>query len=413
MEILATGDLGDKRFRMKSTDFYRQILGISSPWKIVSVDLDMAIKRVVIRAEVDRATQWGHPETKQAASLHKWTERTWRHLDTCQFETLITANVPSVKHQDGSIEEIAVPWAARYPRTTKLLAQAVIMWLEACGNVTKVAEIMRLDWQTVNNIMKAAVERGLSRREDEVIEHAGIDEKSVRRGNVYASILNDLDNNRVWDLVEGRKTEKAMALLDTLTGEQRLGVKAVAMDMWPAFERAVNEMLPNADIVHDKFHISAYLNKAGDEVRKAEHRTLMKEGDETLKNSKFDWLRNFPDLRCEPSLQSLYQANLKTSKAWRLKEICSNFWDYSYQGAAVKFFQDWCKQVKRSKLEPMKKVAKMLENRFQGLLNYLKQRITNAASEGMNSLVARIMRMRVACGHLSRFASASCSSLAS
>jgi len=99
-------------------------------------------------------------------------------LDTCQFETLITANVPSVRHQDGRIEEIAVPWAGRYQRYTKLLAQAVIMWLQACGNVSKVAECMHLDWQTVNNIMKEAVERGLVRRKNEVIEHAGMDEKS-------------------------------------------------------------------------------------------------------------------------------------------------------------------------------------------------------------------------------------------
>ncbi len=376
---------------MKSPDFYRQILGISSPWKIVSVDLDMTAKRVVVRAEVDRSTRWAHPETKLAASLHKWTERTWRHLDTCQFETLITANVPSVKHQDGSIEEIAVPWADRYQRITKLLAQAVIMWLQACGNVAKVAEAMHLDWQTVNNIMKAAVERGLLRREDEIIEHVGIDEKSFKRGHVYASILNDLDNNRVWDLVEGRKTENALELIDALTGEQRLGVKAVAMDMWAAFEKAVNLMLPNADIVHDKFHISAYLNKAVDDVRKAEHRALMKEGDETLKNSKFDWLHNFPDLRSERTFQSLYNANLETSKAWRLKESFAGFWDYIYEGSAVKFFKDWCKQVNRSHLEPMKKVSQMLSNRFQGLLNYLKHRITNAASEGMNSLVSRII----------------------
>ncbi len=88
--------------------------------------------------------------------------------------------------------------------------------------------------------------------------------------------------------MEGRKTDNAMKLLETLTGEQRLGVKAVAMDMWAAFEKAVNLMLPNADIVHDKFHISAYLNKAVDDVRKAEHRAFMKEGDDTLKNSKFD-----------------------------------------------------------------------------------------------------------------------------
>ncbi len=182
-----------------------------------------------------------------------------------------------------------------------------------------------------------------------------------------------------------------MELLDTLTGEQRLGIKAVAMDMWAAFEKAVNLMLPNADIVHDKFHISAYLNKAVDDVRKAEHRAFMKEGDDTLKNSKFDWLRNFPELRCEPTFQSLYNANLETSKAWRFKESFSGFWDYIYEGSAVKFFKDWCKQVNGSNLEPVKKVSRMLDNRLQRLLNYLKHRITNAASEGMNSLVARII----------------------
>jgi transposase len=376
---------------MKSTEFYEHILGLESPWKIVNVDLDMVAKRVVIRVEVDRKTKWFHPDTKLPAALHKWTERSWRHLDTCQFETLITGLIPSVKYQDGSIEEIAVPWADRYQRYTKLFEKAVVMWLEACGNVSKVAEMMRLDWQTVNRIMKAAVERGLARRKDEVIEYVGMDEKSFRRGHVYASVLNDLDNNRVWDLVEGRKTENARELLDTLSGEQKTGVKGVAMDMWPAYESAVKEMLPNADIVHDKYHISAYLNNAVDEVRKAEHRALMQAGDDRLKNSKYQWLHNFPDLRCEPTFQSLYNANLETSKAWRLKESFAGFWDYSYAGSAVKFFDDWFKQVSISKLEPMKKVANMLQNRFQGLLNYLKHRITNAASEGMNSQIARII----------------------
>jgi len=112
---------------MQSTEFYRQILGIANPWKIVSVDLAMEAKRVVIRADVNGATKWGHPETNLAASLHKWMERTWRHLDTCQCETLITANVPSVERRDGSVEEVAVPWAERYQRINKLLTQAVVM----------------------------------------------------------------------------------------------------------------------------------------------------------------------------------------------------------------------------------------------------------------------------------------------
>lgn len=355
------------------------------------VDLDMAASRVVVRVEVDRTTKWFHPETREAATLHKWSERRWRHLDTCQFETIIVADVPSVKYRDGTIEEVAVPWADRYQRFTKLLEQAVLMWLQACGNVDKVAATMRLDWQTVNRIMERAVERGLLRREDEPITKVGVDEKSFRRGHVYASILNDLDNNRVWDLVEGRTTQNARELFETLSEEQRADVEAVAMDMWAAFENAATELLPNADIVHDKFHVSAHLNKAVDDVRKEEHRELMSVGDETLKKSKYLWLRNFPDLRSEPSFQELYNANLKTSRAWRFKESFAAFWDYIYQAPAEKFFKDWHRAVKRSKLEPLKKVADMLANRLWGLLNYLKHRITNAASEGMNSLVARVI----------------------
>lgn len=376
---------------MKSTEFYRHILGLETPWSVSDVDLDMNANRVVVRVEIDRTTKWFHPESQEPATVHKWTERRWRHLDTCQFETIIEAKVPSVRYRDGSIEEVAVPWADRYQRFTKLMEQAVIIWLRACGNVDKVAATMRLDWQTVNRIMERAVERGLLRREDEPITKAGVDEKSFRRGHVYASILNDLDNNRVWDLVEGRTTKNARELFETLSEEQRAGVEAVAMDMWAAFENAATELLPNADIVHDKFHVSAHLNKAVDDVRKEEHRELMSAGDDTLKKSKYMWLRNFPDLRREPLFRELYSANLKTSKAWRFKEAFAGFWDYIYQAPAKKFFKEWHRGVKRSKLEPLKKVAEMLANRLWGLLNYLKHRITNAASEGMNSLVARVI----------------------
>lgn len=376
---------------MKDTDFYQQILGLVSPWRVIEVLLEMESKRVTVRVELEPKTKWFDPETGQAAHLHKWTERKWRHLDTCQFETIIEARVPSVLYPGGKVEEVVVPWADRYQRVTRMLAQAVIVWLEACGNVKKVAEIMRLEWNTVDGIMRAAVERGLKRRESEVIEHVGMDEKSFRRGHIYASILNDLDSQRVWDLVEGRKTENAKALLDTLGDEQKAGVKAAAIDMWPAFENAIRAQLPQADIVYDKFHICGYLNKAVDTVRKEEHRELTQKGDDRLKNTKYVWLRNFPDLRSERSFQELYAANLKTSRAWRLKESFDGFWDYRYTGAGKKFFGDWHTKVKRSRLEPMKKVAQMLADRLDGVLNYLKHRITNATSEGMNSLVSRVV----------------------
>jgi len=204
-------------------------------------------------------------------------------------------------------------------------------------------------------------------------------------------MLNDLHGGRVWDLVEGRKEEQARQLLQGLDAAQRAGVKAVAMDIWSAYRKAVKNLLPEADIVHDKFHLCAYLNKAVDTVRKAEHRQLARSGRQTLKGSKYLWLRNFPDLRLQPSFRQLYRLNLRTSRAWRLKETFGSFWHYCYEGSARKFFGDWLAQVTRSGLTPMKKVAAMFVRHMPGLLNYLKHRITNAASEGINSQVARII----------------------
>jgi transposase len=195
----------------------------------------------------------------------------------------------------------------------------------------------------------------------------------------------------VWDLVEGRKEEQARQLLQELDATQRAGVKAVAMDIWGAYRNAVEGLLPKADIVHDKFHLCAYLNKAVDTVRKDEHRQLARAGQQTLKGSKYCWLRNFPDLRAQPSFRQLYRLNLRTSKAWRLKETFAGFWQYRYAGAARKFFRDWLAQVTRSGLAPMKKAAEMFVRHLPGLLNYLKHRITNASSEGINSQVARII----------------------
>jgi transposase len=126
-------------------------------------------------------------------------------------------------------------------------------------------------------------------------------------------------------------------------------------------------------------------------VRKAKHRQLARAGRQTLKGSKYFWLRNFPDLRSQTSFRQLYRLNLRTSGAWRLKETFADFWQYCYEGAARKFFGDWLALVTRSGLTPMRKVAEMFARNLPGLLNYLKHRITNAASEGINSQVARLI----------------------
>jgi transposase len=164
------------------------------------------------------------------------------------------------------------------------------------------------------------------------------------------------------------------------------------MDMWPAFMSAAHACIPHADIVHDRFHVSKYLGDAVDAVRRQEHRSLTQAGRSPLTGSKYAWLRRYPDGRSAEAVafRDLNQLNLKTSRAWRIKETFSQFWFYRYTGAAKRFFDAWSSNAMRSRLEPIKKVVKMLRRHEAGLLNYSRHRISNACAEGFNSAIQLI-----------------------
>ena len=384
---------GDLAGEMKDTQLYEQLLGLSKPWSVSRVELEMEHNRITVHVECDRGVVWGDPETgADRAHVHGWVQREWRHLDTCQFETRIKAEVPRLKYKSGRVEDAAVPWAERYSRITLLMEAFVVRLLQAAANVSRVAELMKLDWHTVNGVISRAVERGLARRAEEPIRNLGLDEKSFARGHNYASVLTDVERSRVLEVEPGRTLEDAGALLGSLSEEQRAGVQAVAIDMWPAYMSAVNAMLSNADIVHDKFHISKYLNDAVDQVRRGEHKRLRAKGESPLTGSKYKWLKSLPDKRSAEAVafRHLCQANLQTSRAWAIKESFAAFWDYRYVKSAEAYFDAWSTRAMRSRIEPMKKVTKMLRRHKQGLLNYTKHRITNAAAEGFNSIIQTI-----------------------
>ena len=375
---------------MKDTQLYEQLLGLSKPWSVDRVDLELEQSRITVHVQCDQGVVWGDPETGQdRAHIHGWVERSWRHLDTCQFETRIVALVPRLKYKSGRVEDAAVPWAERYSRITVLMEAFVVRLMQAAANVSRVTALVKLDWHTVNEIMRRAVERGLQRRGQEPVPYLGLDEKSFLRGHNYASVLTDISRSRVLEVEPGRKLEDAFRLLKSLGPAQRAGVRAIAMDMWPSYMSAAWSLLDKADIVHDKFHISKYLNDAVDQVRRGEHKALLRQGDTSLSGSKYAWLRGLPDKRCAEAVafRHLYHANLKTSRAWALKESFAAFWDYRYPQAAQRFFGSWSTRAMRSRIEPIKTVAKMLRRHNDGLINYTKHRITNAAAEGFNSII--------------------------
>ena len=232
----------------------------------------------------------------------------------------------------------------------------------------------------------------MDRRSVEEVKHLGIDEKSFRKGQSYASLLYDLNASRVLEVVADRTAESATALLSTLPEQQRNEVAAVAVDMWVPFMTAVEATLPNAAIVHDKFHIVSYLTKMVDQVRRKENKTLRAAGINDLVGSRYTWLRN-PDNwseKDEATFYGLQSKELKVARAWAIKETLLDLWTYSYDKPARAFFKKWYWWATHSRLKPVISVAKMLKKHLDNIMTYLKHRITNATAEGFNSKIQTI-----------------------
>ncbi|MGH6819463.1 MAG: helix-turn-helix domain-containing protein [Methylocella sp.] len=172
---------------------YALLLGISSPWEVKTVELKLAEKKV----EIELGWQWGSaakcPECGRECSIHDCApERTWRHLDTMQFETMIRARTPRSECPEHGVKTMTVPWAAPQGRFTLHFERFAIEVLLACASVSQACDLLGIGWESAHEIMKRAVARGLERRQLDQLKYLGLDEKSFKRGHSYISLLTDL-----------------------------------------------------------------------------------------------------------------------------------------------------------------------------------------------------------------------------
>jgi transposase len=376
---------------MQDKELYRQILGIQSPWFVERVELEMAHGEVRVYLEHDAEVEWPCAICGKSCRLYDHqAERRWRHLDTCQYRTVLHAQVPRSDCPEHGPRVVKLPWAETGSRFTELFEALAISWLKQASQKA-VAEQLQLSWDEIHLIQDRAVKRGLKRRQAEEIRHLGVDEKAFQKGHRYLTLVNDLDCGRVIYVAEEREEKSLDGFWGTLSAAQLQSIEAVAVDMWDAYLNSIRKHLADADskIVFDKFHIAQHLGDAVDRVRRKEQKELKANKDDRLKGTRFDWLRN-PDNMCRAEklrFAALKNAHLKSSRAWALKQAAMDLFDYVSEHWARKHFRWWFNWASHSRLEPMIKVAGMLKRRFENIITYLRHPITNATSESINAKI--------------------------
>jgi transposase len=374
---------------MTLEEHYGLLLGLDSGWRVQEVRLSLEEQRVELELRHVPGNLHCSECQECRAMKDRTAEREWRHLDTMQFETVIKARIPRTDCPTCGVKQVAVPWAEPHGRFTLLFEAFAIRVLQASSTIQRACQLLRLNWKSAQEIMTRAVERGLERRTVDEVFHVGMDEKSFLKGQDYVSVLTDIDAHRVLDVVPGRDEAAATALLETLPKDQREQVVAAAIDMSAAYANSIQAQLPNAEIVHDRFHIAKHLNEAVDRVRRSEHKELSGEGDLSLKGTKYLFMHHPDNLDETQSewIAALKAAGLKTARAWAIHEHFRWFWTYTYAANAEKFFDKWYAWAVRCRLSPMQSVAKMLKNHLPRILSWFRHPISNGPAEGFNSAI--------------------------
>ncbi len=379
---------------MKDKELYEQILGISSPWRVERVELNVETRGVDVYLEHCSKTKFMCPKCGIECSLYDHSEeRIWRHLDSCQFHTFIHASPPRVKCKNDGVRQITLPFAEPNSRFTMLFERLVIDVLSHC-DVDGARAILDISWDEAWHIMDKAVKRGLEKRGSVVPEFIGVDEKAVAKGHKYVTVVSDVKASTVVDVIDDRKHESLDTFFEKLEKDQLEEVSAVSMDMWDPYILSVKTHLDNPDekIVFDRYHIMKIMGMGVDSVRKQESRALFKIGDKTLAGSKYLWLysqENLPEKHQE-RFSTLKALDLKTSRAWAIKENLRLFWKQSSKTQGLEHFKRWYFWATHSKLEPIIKVAKTLKRHLDGMITYFHFKITNAHAEGLNSRIQAI-----------------------
>ncbi len=299
---------------------------------------------------------------------------------------------------DCGVKVERIPWAqGKSPMTTEykwfLAGWARRMsWQDVSG-------IFRVGWDRVYDAVKHAVSWGLEHRELDNIEAIGVDEVQWQKGHQYQTVVYQLDENQkrlLW-IGPDRKAKTLLRFFRFLGKTRTAGLRFICSDMWQAYLKVIAKKAPEAIHVLDRFHIMQRMSKALDKVRAAEVKQLKEDGYEPVLTGARWLLLKRPENQSEKQaakLEEILQYNLKSVRSHLMKEDFQQFWEYTSPTWAGKFLDQWCTRAMRSKIDPMKKVARTFRNKRDLILNWFVAdgRLSSGIVEGFNNKLKLITR---------------------
>jgi transposase len=381
---------------------FHQLLGLGESWRVIRTNYETETNTFVICVE-EPPKLWEEQSAQcgQRVTCYDHVEpMSWRHLNVFSKECVIVTALPRGKREsNGVIYRVAPPWEGRGKHFTKEFEAFALMREMP---VKKAGEILGETDQRLWRMLHAQVDAARAQADWSEVVAVGADEMNRRKGHNYVTVFADLVGKRVLFGEEGKDADvwKAFARELAAHNGHPKAVTQVAMDMSPAYQKGVRENFGNAALVFDKFHVVQATNDGVEAVRRLETQQSQEKRRQLHKSQ---WIfRKNPQNHTERETARLDQMDWKhllTATAYQMRLILQDIYDVRDVGRARRDFLKWCLWVKETAakkghelLQPMVKVAEMVERHLEGILGHWKDGLTTAYLEGLNSLFSATKR---------------------
>jgi transposase len=320
-------------------------------------------------------------------------EREVRDLPCFEFRTTVVVELYRVRCPDCGVKTEKVPQLPSKAPFSKRFEEAVGLACESAP-VRRVAGQFGLSPSTVRAIDLRYLKRWAASRRKPVLRQMGIDEMYLGKQQKFLTVVSNLETGEPLWFGRERKKETLDEFFEHVSAFQRRVIRAACVDMWEPFRQSLEQWVPNCQILYDKFHILQHAAAAVDEVRRAEFFRKGGRAREIVKGKRWLLLSSWVhlDRRKKQQLNQLFALNRRVMKAYLLKESLARLWDYTYEGAMLRYLQSWIDQLRWQRLAPMEKLAAMLLKHLEGILNYCKTKIPMGVVEAVNGNIKALLR---------------------